>query len=141
MQTSRSISVFIAVIASGFTLLNVVSAAHAGQEASPKTGAPKPGAGKRMGGGMADPLNLTPAQTATLKTMQSDMIKKMTAIRGNKSLTPQQQNTQMQALATSSMKKMTAILTPEQKKKMQKMMAEQRVRMQAGKGAAPVAPK
>lgn len=141
MQVSRNTSVFCAVIASGLTLFGMVSAAHAGPGDPPKIGSVKPGAGKRMGGGMADPLNLTPAQTATMKTMQTDMMKKLTAIRGSKTLTQEQKSSQMKALAASSMKKMTAILTPEQKKTMQKMMMEQRARMQAGRGGAPAAPK
>ena len=141
MQTPRTTSVSIAVVAAGLALFGTLTSANAGPGAPGAT--MKPGAGKHMGGGnMAAALNLTPAQQTQLKSIQADAVKQRTAIMENTKLTPEQKKAQMRPLMMGMMKKMEAVLTPAQKATLQKNMAEQRSKMKGmmGKGGAPAAP-
>lgn len=141
MQTPRTTSVSIAVIAAGLALFSTLTTANAAPGAP--GAAMKPGAGKQMDAGkMAAGLNLTPAQRTRIETIQADAMKQRTAIMSNTKLTPEQKKTQMGPLLMSMMKKMEAVLTPAQKATLQKNMAEQRAKMKGmmGKGGAPAVP-
>ncbi len=143
MQTPKSITASIAVIASGLALLNTVTAAYAGPGTAPKHGS-KAAQGKHMGGRMLKELNLTESQTSRIKTIQADATIQRKAISGNSALTQDQKKSQMKTLAASTMSKMMAILTPEQKQTLQKMMTERlgkMTKMHAKKGVAPASAK
>ncbi len=84
---------------------------------------------------MLKDLNLSDAQKAQVKKDREEMRPKMEALRNNTSLTPDQKRTQMQAIREEQKKKMDAILTPEQKAKMEaqrKKMQDDRKRPDMG---------
>ncbi len=95
-------------------------------------GGPAGGMGKMRGakmggmGRMAQELGLTDAQKAKIKAILQTQMPQMKALRENKTLTPEQKMTKMRALRMAQMKKMEAILTPAQRKKVAAMRAQQR---------------
>jgi Spy/CpxP family protein refolding chaperone len=122
---------------------SAATAVNAGPGAGPKDGA-KAGAGKRMGGAMLKALNLTEAQKSRIKTIQTDAIKQRQTISSNAALSDDQKKSQMRTVMTSTMSKVMAVLTPEQKQTLQKEMMERMGKMtkvQAKKGSVPAAPK
>lgn len=140
MQISKMTVVSVAIIASAAAILGTVTTANAGPETAPKNGAKKM-SGKRMGGGkMIKELNLTASQQTRIKTIQADAMTKRKAISTSTTLTEEQKKSQMRTLMMSTMTRMQDVLTPEQKKTLQKKMQEQMGsmrKMQSEKGAAP----
>ena len=79
---------------------------------------------------MMKDLNLTPDQSAKMKNVMEEMRPKMDALRDNTSLTPDEKRSQLKALRDEQKTKVDAILTPDQRTKMEekrkKMMEEKK---------------
>ena len=97
--------------------------------------------GMRRGGGMgmrrmermAKEMGLTDAQKAKVKTIMEAQRPQMMALRSNTSLSDDQRRAKMRTMMTAQNKKIAAVLTPAQRKKMETMMKERR-----GRGGGPM---
>ena len=122
----------------GGLLTTSAHAAPADGAAKPATKAGKAGKGQRgdrRGGGpmrMMQELNLTDAQKAKLKPIMADMMTQMKAMRDDDTMDRKAKMAKMKTMREEMEKKVNAILTPEQQKKMaamqEKMKAERRAK-------------
>ena len=69
-------------------------------------------------------LQLTPEQKAKMKALREENVKNRKAIVDDKSLTAQQKKEKMDELRKTNQEKMGAVLTPEQRDRMQKYKAD-----------------
>lgn len=79
---------------------------------------------------MAQELNLTESQKTRMREVMKQSREKSQKIRNDKSLSPEQKRTRMREIRMDSKKRMDAILTPEQKRKLEAKRAERRKQFQ-----------
>jgi protein CpxP len=77
---------------------------------------------------MTKELNLTPDQVTQVKAINADSEKQMLALRDDTATAPADKREKMMAIRQGSMAKVKALLTDEQKTKMDAMMAKMRER-------------
>jgi protein CpxP len=83
---------------------------------------------------MTKALNLTPDQVAQVKTIQADNRKETMALREDTATPQDQKREKMMAMRAASEAKIRAVLNDDQKPKYDAMLAQQRGRMQGGRG-------
>ncbi len=113
----------------------LLTSAHAAPGKDGKAGqAGKEGRGGMRGGGMKmmRALNLTDAQKAKLKPIMEAQRDKMMAMRDDTTLDRKAKMTKMKAMRAETEKKVNAILTPDQRKKMADMKAKMKAERIAG---------
>jgi len=93
-------------------------------QAAPATKAEKKAARKERKEKMAKELGLTDDQKKQLKSLKQDQRKQMDAVRKDSSLTQEQKQAKFKEIHQSGMEKRDALLTPEQREKMQHLRAE-----------------
>jgi Spy/CpxP family protein refolding chaperone len=114
---------------------------------APPAGAPQPPAGGPPSAGRPGPrfdllarlsteLKLTEAQQAKIKPILDSQLAQMRTIGTNQSLTPEQKRTKIMALANANRTKIRKILTPDQQKKWDQILA----RMRGGQPVSPGGP-
>ena len=129
----------------------LLTSAHAAPGKDGKAGqAGKEGRGGMRGGNMKmmRALNLTDAQKAKLKPIMEAQRDKMMAMRDDTTLDRKAKMTKMKAMRAETEKKVNAILTPDQRKKMADMKAKMKAERIAGgkeggkgkRGGGPQAP-
>jgi Spy/CpxP family protein refolding chaperone len=110
---------------------------------TPPAGAP-PGGGRGMRGGpsldqIATALKLDDATKAKVKPILDAQRKKMTDLRADTSLTPEDRRTKVQAIRDDTATQLKAILTPEQFDQYQKMSQPRQRRAAPAAGTPPPA--
>ena len=93
-------------------------------QAAPATKAEKKAARKERKEKMAKELGLTDDQKKQLKSLKQDQRKQMDAVRKDSSLTQEQKQAKFKEIHQSGMEKRDALLTPEQREKMQHLRDE-----------------
>ena len=93
-------------------------------QSAPATKAEKKAARKERKEKMAKDLGLTDDQKKQLKSLKQDQRKQMDAVRKDSSLTQEQKQAKFKEIHQSGMEKRDALLTPEQREKMQHLRAE-----------------
>jgi len=93
-------------------------------QAAPATKAEKKAARKERKEKMAKELGLTDDQKKQLKSLKQDQRKQMEAVRKDSSLTQEQKQAKFKEIHQSGMAKRDALLTPEQREKMQHLSDE-----------------
>ena len=85
-------------------------------------------------------LTLTPDQTSQVRSIFEESQSKMTALRSNTSISPEDRRSQMTAMRQAENEKVVALLTPDQKTQYQAMEARRReqARQHRPTGDAPV---
>jgi protein CpxP len=81
---------------------------------------------------MTKELNLTPDQVTQVKAINADSEKQMLALRDDTATAPADKREKMMAIRQGSMAKVKALLTDEQKTKLDAMMAKMRERREEG---------
>lgn len=99
-------------------------------QTAPATKAEKKAARKERKEKMAKELGLTDDQKKQLKALRQDQRKQMEAVRKDSSLTPEQKQEKFKEIHKAGMEKRDALLTPEQREKMQHLRDEH----EAGEG-------
>ncbi len=79
-------------------------------------------------GRIAQQLNLTPTQQTKIMAIQQSQRPQLMAIYNNKSFTPNQKQAKMIAVMSGMMGKISAVLTPAQRKKVAAMRGQQMAR-------------
>jgi hypothetical protein len=134
-------TLLLAALAAG-SLFVSEAALQAQISTNPPTPAATPGAGMRGRTPSFDTivttLNLTDDQKTKVKPVIDALNQKISGLRADASLTPQDRRTKMVALRTDTDTKLKTILTPDQFAKWQKLVAGGRIR--PGGKAAPAAP-
>ena len=95
-----------------------------GQQQGPPAGAPMQMNLEHRVEMMQRHLNLTPEQTAQVRTALADNMAKMEALRMNGSLAPQDRHAQMKQIRMDVQTKIRGMLTPEQQAKFDAMQAK-----------------
>ncbi len=93
-------------------------------QTAPKTKAEKKAARKERKEKMAQELGLTDQQKQQMKALQQDQRKQMKAVRDDSSLSQEQKQAKVKEIHKAGMEKRDALLTPEQREKIQHLRAE-----------------
>lgn len=81
-------------------------------------------------------LNLTPEQTAQVRTILAGDMEKMEALRANAAVAAQDRRAQMEAMRRDMQGKIRAVLTPDQQAKFDAMLANMRMKERERRGQA-----
>ena len=115
----------------------LLTAAHAGPAAGNPQARPDKGQrGERGGMKMMKDLNLTDAQKAKLKPIMESMRDQMKAMRADTTTSREDKMAKMKAMRAANEKKINAILTPDQQKKLAAMKKERMAERKNGTGKA-----
>ncbi len=90
------------------------------------------GGGMRGMGRVMQELGLTDAQKAKMKSIMEAQKPQMMALRNDTKLSRDQKMTKMRAISAAQIKKILAVLTPAQRKKVEASMRERRGQMKPG---------
>lgn len=84
---------------------------------------------------VADELGLTPDQRTRLQPIIDDEVNQINAVRNDSSMTTEQKQQKVQQIREAGFPKIQAILTPEQRQKLQQMQADHARQQQQQQGA------
>jgi protein CpxP len=122
--TAFALTAGIPALAQKTTTTTTPSASTQSAQSAPATKAEKKTAHKERKEKMAKELGLTDQQKQQMKSLQQDQRKQMKAVRDDSSLTQEQKQEKFKEIHKAGMEKRDALLTPDQREKMQHMRDE-----------------